>query len=181
MALNRRPIVYYEALRRKRYDQQVAEIMAAKTDYILYANPDEAVVSQPETAKQAEPAQSTHTPVEPEVLRPHVQTTSEQKELTGLEEQPDVQSEGEELATADSDQITSVTAVELEPQKKAVLPDHEAQAEELVSDEVQAKPAEKQTKHSENMTGLGLSLDTIFGEENQAARKIQSNYFKDSK
>lgn len=169
MVINRRPIVHFETLRRVRYDQQVREIMAAKTDYILFATeadldetsnevtrdlPNETTVADAE--RQAKPAETVDMPtavVQAEILEPKKPVAKTQPVI------PEVAPKAQASVTT--------TPVMTETNKGATKKEHKPQAQAV--------------SHPENMTGLGLSLDSIFGEETQAAKNTQSNYFKDSK
>lgn len=167
MVINRRPIVHFETLRRVRYDQQVREIMAAKTDYILFATEADLVETENEVKndapngvadaeRQTKTAETVDMPtavVQAEILEP--------KKLVA-KTQPVIP----EVAPKAKASVTS-TAETTETNKGATKKEN--------------KPQVQAASHPENMTGLGLSLDSIFGEETQAAKNTQSNYFKDSK
>lgn len=153
MVVNRRPIVYYETLRRQSYAQQVKEIMAAKTAYILYADTD--------TADDA-PVNVT-APVETVVLNPVEVTILKPQPIATVSNvtQPDAVRESHAMSEPNSQNQTAV------PETSAV--------------EVETPKVAEARTNAGNMTGLGLSLDSIFGEEKQAAAHAQSKYFKDSK
>ncbi|KRN77117.1 hypothetical protein [Weissella minor] len=167
MVINRRPIVHFETLRRVRYDQQVREIMAAKTDYILFATEADLVETENEVTRdapneisdaerQTKPTESIDLPtavVQAEILEPKKPIAKTQPVI------PEVTPKAKASVTS--------TPVTPEANKAAVKKEN--------------KPQAQAASHPENMTGLGLSLDSIFGEETQAAKNTQSNYFKDSK
>ncbi|RRG18299.1 hypothetical protein D3P96_03165 [Weissella viridescens] len=163
MVVNRRPIVYYETLRRQSYAQQVKEIMAAKTAYILYADDD---VVDDESAVMTDS-------VKPVVLDP--------VEVLVLEpQQRDVVLDKAETDVTDIPVVETRPATDLVAQTQNDLPEVTETVEEPVAQPTSPKPTEARTSAG-NMTGLGLSLDSIFGEEKQAAEHAQSKYFKDSK
>ena len=177
-----RPIVYFQRLMGN-YDRQVAEIMKAKREYLVFAE-DEVIVPVVKVERE---------PVKVEVLTPTpVPTQLKPKKIV-------------ELNAPLNDKELVVQAVEEQPVDQPVIdisnlvhPKEQVQEAEVVVTQVEKAPEEpvavkavsstmpepepkvvekkavEETPKPKPMTGLGLNLDSIFNEEFSAE---QTGYF----
>lgn len=172
-----RPIVYFQRLMGN-YDRQVAEIMKAKREYLIFADEEEVL----------EPATVEREPVMVEVLTPKPVPTQlkpkpivelnaplEERELESVE---DPQEEPEMAPTVVEPEPTPivqpaevVTPIVMTPKASTEV---KAVSTSMPEPKVAEKKVEEEAPKTKPMTGLGLNLDSIFNEEFSAE---QTGYF----
>jgi len=149
-----RPIVYFQRLMGN-YDRQVAEIMKAKREYIVFA--DEDANDLPLIDKKQ--------PVEVEVLMPtKAPASTHTKPIVELNAPLE---ERELVATQTVEEAMQQTSTQTAPSETPSIND-DAQVKSEEVKEVE-EPAKEVTK-AKPMTGLGLNLDSIFNEEFSAEK-----------
>lgn len=172
-----RPIVYFQRLMGN-YDRQVAEIMKAKREYLVFA----------EDESEAAAHLIEREPVTVEVLTPKpVLTQAKTKKIVEL----NAPLEDQELFVTEPEIETPVVAEVTTPERPPVEPvvmtpntplveETPVTPEPVVETEtVEAVPekepvVEEPKTKAKPMTGLGLNLDSIFNEEFSAE---QTGYF----
>lgn len=185
-----RPIVYFQRLMGN-YDRQVAEIMKAKREYLVFADEEsdevapmierepvlvEVLTPKPvPTQLKPKPIVELNAPLEEEELMAEVATVSEPTSVDEAVEQSVVQEKAtvvEPIVMTPKSTTVQDEKTNEERQDVSVEATSTSLSEPVVN--VPEKKVEKETAKPKPMTGLGLNLDSIFNEEFSAE---QTGYF----
>lgn len=162
-----RPIVYFQRLMGN-YDRQVAEIMKAKREYLVFAEDEEIIEDAPVMTRE---------PVVVEVLVPKPMATPfKTPTVVELNAPLDEHEVSEPVSSIDEAVVMNQDMLEqpsVEPEVKTTVSHEEPKAVSTSMPEVAPKVEEEKPK-TKPMTGLGLNLDSIFNEEFSAE---QTGYF----
>lgn len=185
-----RPIVYFQRLMGN-YDRQVAEIMKAKREYLVFADEAsdevapvierepvlvEVLTPKPvPTQLKPKPIVELNAPLEEEELMAEIATVPEPTPVDEAVEQNVVQEKTTvvEPIVMTPKSTTVQDAKTTEERKDASVEATSTSLSEPVVN-VPEKKVEKETPKPKPMTGLGLNLDSIFNEEFSAE---QTGYF----
>ncbi|AIG65435.1 hypothetical protein ACRHK7_06975 [Weissella tructae] len=166
-----RPIVYFQRLMGN-YDRQVAEIMKAKREYLVFADDEEIIEEAPVVMSE---------PVIVEVLVPKQMATPFKTptivELNAPLDEAEVLDTEMSVTEAEDMHQDMMEQPVVEP--IVMTPTHHEEPKAVSTSMPEATPKVEEKKVEETpkakpMTGLGLNLDSIFNEEFSAE---QTGYF----